>query len=31
MGRFEMYHLAAASSPRQAKLESDLFEDVMEE
>jgi hypothetical protein len=31
MGRFEMYHLAATSSPRQAKLESDLFEDVMEE
>lgn len=31
MARFEMYHLAATSSSRQAKLESDLFEDVMEE
>jgi LmbE family N-acetylglucosaminyl deacetylase len=30
-GTVEMYHLAAARDPRDAKLESDLFEDVSEE
>ena len=30
MGRFEMYHLAATSTPREARLESDLFADVVE-
>ena len=31
MGRYEMYHLAATSSPREAKLETDLFEGVVED
>lgn len=30
-GRFEMYHLAATSKPREAILESDLFEGVSED
>ena len=30
-GTVEMYHLAATSEPRKAKLETDLFEDVIEE
>ena len=29
-GRFEMYHLAATSSPREAELETDLFEGIIE-
>ena len=31
MGRYEMYHLAATSSPREAELETDLFEGVDED
>ncbi len=31
MGRYEMYHLAATSSPRETKLETDLFEGVAED
>jgi LmbE family N-acetylglucosaminyl deacetylase len=31
LGRVEMYHLAAASTPREAKLETDLFENVKED
>ncbi|MGA2903577.1 MAG: PIG-L family deacetylase [Candidatus Korobacteraceae bacterium] len=31
VGTVEMYHLAATRDPREAKLESDLFEDVTEE
>ncbi len=31
LGSVEMYHLAATRQPREAKLESDLFEDVTEE
>jgi len=30
-GTVEMYHLAATRDPREAKLESDLFEDVVKE
>jgi LmbE family N-acetylglucosaminyl deacetylase len=30
-GTVEMYHLAATCEPREAKLETDLFEDVIEE
>ncbi len=30
-GPVEMYHLAATSKPREAKLETDLFEDVTDE
>jgi len=30
-GAIEMYHLAATSVPQDAKLESDLFEDVVDE
>jgi LmbE family N-acetylglucosaminyl deacetylase len=30
-GTVEMYHLAATREPREAKLETDLFEDVTEE
>ena len=30
-GAFEMYHLAATREPRQAKMETDLFDDVIEE
>jgi LmbE family N-acetylglucosaminyl deacetylase len=30
-GRYEMFHLAATSSPREAKLESDLFEGVVDD
>ena len=30
-GAVEMYHLAASSQPREAKCETDLFEDVLEE
>jgi hypothetical protein len=29
-GAMEMYHLAATNKPRQAKHETDLFEDVIE-
>ncbi len=31
LGTVEMYHLAATSRPREAKPETDLFEDVMED
>jgi LmbE family N-acetylglucosaminyl deacetylase len=31
LGAVEMFHLAATSSPRSAKAETDLFEDVIEE
>jgi len=30
-GTVEMYHLAATRDPREAKLETDLFEDVTED
>lgn len=31
LGTVEMYHLAASSSPREAKAETDLFEDVVDD
>jgi len=31
LGTVEMYHLAASSSPRDAKSETDLFEDVVDD